>query len=247
MRALLLPLALLFAAGCGSAGVPGTSTTGGATRTGAGGAASAGTTGGAGGATSSSTSAGTTGGAGGSSAEATSGGSGGAPAPVWGAPQCPAPPEGVSVGKEIGQQLEDVVVKDCDGNDVSLTELCGASALWIFAASGTCPFCKTVSAQQEMIHAAYAARNLASVNILVENGQGNPPDANDCKVWRSKFGQQKVRTFYDPTGAVTALWPEPGTTSMSAFVDHDRLIVSKLVHTSDLVAIMAGIEGALEP
>ena len=87
---------------------------------------------------------------------------------------------------------------------------------------------------------------LASVNILVENGQGNPPDANDCKVWRSKFGQQKVRTFYDPTGAVTALWPEPGTTSMSAFVDEDRLIVSKLVHTSDLVAIMAGIEGALD-
>ncbi len=186
------------------------------------------------------------GGASGSTSASTTG-TGGVPAPIWGADQCPAAPPGVSVGVEVGQQLADIVLKDCDGNDVSLTELCGASALWIFAASATCPFCKSVSSQQEMIHAGYVARNLASVNILVENGQGDPPDANDCKVWRAKFGQQKVRTYFDPTGAVLALWPQPGTTSMSAFVDDERVIVSKLIHTADLVQIIAGIEASLEP
>ncbi|MFO0757630.1 MAG: hypothetical protein U0359_14130 [Byssovorax sp.] len=241
MLALVLTLA-----GCEQAsGGAGATSTGAATSTasvtaGAGGASSSATAGGAidpgTGGTATSTSGTTTG----------SGGSGGAAPPVWGADQCPATPPGATVGVETGQQLAPITVLDCDGNPASLDELCGASALWIFAASGTCPFCKSVSAQQEMIHAAYAAKNLASVNILVENGQGKPPDANDCKVWRAKFGQDKVRTYYDPTGTILALWPEPGVTSMSAFVDHDRIIVGKLVHTADLAAIMAGIQGALD-
>jgi hypothetical protein len=260
MRRSIAALTALVLAACSSSSTPGggapvDATTSSSAGAGGGSASSGGAT-----STSASvtTSAGSGGdpsaGSGGSSASAGgvggasgTGGSGGAMAVVWGADQCPPAPPGVSVGVEIGQQLGAIVVKDCDGNEVTLDELCGASALWIFAASGTCPFCKSVSAQQEMIHAAYAAKNLASVNVLVENGQGDPPDENDCKAWRAKFGQQKVRTYYDPTGAVLALWPEPGTTSMSAFVDKDRVLVSKLVHTADLVAIMAGIEGALEP
>ena len=50
--------------------------------------------------------------------------------------------------------------------------------------------------------------------------------------------------IYDPTGAVLALWPG-GSSSLSAFVDHQRIITGKLVHTADTAAIKAGIQKAL--
>ncbi len=217
-------------AGGGSAASTGSGAAGGAGGTGAGGEATAGT-GGSGSTTT--TSAASTG----------SGGGGGDPG--WGVDQCQSPPAGVAVGYAIGDQLPEIVVKDCDGNDVSLKELCGASALWIFAAYGWCPLCKSVSEQQEVIHDSFAGQDLASVNIIIENGQGSTPDENFCKTWRAKFGMEDVRTFYDPTGAILALWPEQGTSSMSAFLDNDRVLVSRFVHSADVAAIKAGIHGAL--
>jgi hypothetical protein len=165
--------------------------------------------------------------------------------PTWGADQCPATPPGVKVGFDVGDQMGDIVVKDCDGNDVSLTALCGASALFVFAAYGWCPLCKSVSSAQEALTDSFAGQNVASVNIVLENAQAQPADANYCKTWRAAHGQEDVVTLYDPTGAVLALWNGGGSTSYSAFIDSDRVIVSKLEHTADQNAIKAGIEGAL--
>lgn len=170
-------------------------------------------------------------------------GSGGGSA-VWGPSQCPAPPAGVNVGFNVGDQLADVIVKDCDGNDVSLQSYCGADALFIFAAHGWCPLCKSVSSQIESIHDSFAGMNLATVNIVVETGLGAPPDADYCKLWRQQNGEEDVVTLYDPTGAVLALWPG-GSSSLSAYVDKDRLITGKLVHTADISLIKGEIQGAL--
>lgn len=54
----------------------------------------------------------------------------------WGAELCPDAPAGVAKGYDTGQQLADIKLKDCDGNDVWLSDFCGASALWIFGAHG---------------------------------------------------------------------------------------------------------------
>jgi peroxiredoxin len=172
------------------------------------------------------------------------GGSGGGSAAIWGPEHCPAPSPDVNVGYNVGDRLPDIVVKDCDGNDVSLTAFCGADALFIFAAHGWCPLCKGFSAQAEAVHDSFAGKNLASVNIVVEKGSGDPPDAAYCKLWRDQHGLEDVATFYDPTGAVLALWS--GSSSLSAYVDQNRLITGKLVHDSNVDNIKAEIQKALD-
>lgn len=188
-------------------------------------------TGGSGAATTSSAS---TGGASGGS-----GGQGG-----LGPELCPGLPAGAQVGTDIGDQLPDITVKSCDGTDYSLKELCGAQGLWIFAAHGWCPLCQSVSNNAEFIHDGYAGQTLASVHIIVADAQNNPPDGPYCDLWRSQHGHEDVVTLYDPTGTILQLWPG-GSSSLSAFVDENRVITGKLVHTSDITQIKAGIDQAL--
>jgi len=230
MRLWILGVAAIGLLGCGAgadASATGSTSSSAASSTGAGGAGTGGAS-----ASSSASSSGSTGGAGGQ------GGAG------WGPAQCPPLPPGVKVGINEGDQLPDIVVKTCDGADYSLKELCGAQALWIFAAHGWCPLCQSVSSQADEIHDSFAGKGLASVNIVVADAQNNPPDAAYCALWRTQHNQQDVITLYDPTGAVLALWPG-GSSSLSAFVDHQRIITGKLVHTSDTAMIKAGIQKAL--
>jgi hypothetical protein len=237
MHGSLAGLALIALVGCSGGAASSTGDPPHDTTSASSGSAGSGGQGGAGG------SATTSSGTGGSD---TGGATGTGGAPPWGPDQCPPPPAGVKVGYEVGDQLPDIVVKDCDGNDVSLGAFCGASAFWIFAAHGWCPLCQSVSGQQEALVDGYAGQNVAAVNIVVEDGVSQPPTANYCKVWRDNWGLEDAVPLYDPTGAVLAIWGGPGSSSLSAFVDEDRVIVSKLVHTADVSAIKAGIQGALD-
>lgn len=214
---------------------------------GAGGTAGSGATAGSGGAGGETpTGAGGTSTGGNSTGGASTGGAGtGGDAPTWGPDQCPSPPDGVTVGIEVGQQLPELVVKDCDGNDYSLSELCGANGLWLFAAHGWCPLCQNVSSSAEAIHDSFAAQGLATAIIVVETGSSQPPGANYCKTWRDQFGLVDVVTLYDPTGAILEVWPGPSS-SLSAFVDSNRVIVSKLYHDGNIATIEANIQEALD-
>lgn len=161
-----------------------------------------------------------------------------------GADLCPEPEPPISSGFAVGDQLANVVVKDCEGNDVALDDFCGADGFWIFAAHGWCPLCQSVSGKQEGIVADYAG--LAAVNVLLENGTGGVPDEAYCALWRDTHGHDAVVTLFDPTGEVLALWPN-GSTSLSAFVDRDRIVRSKLEHESSETLIRQNIEAALAP
>ena len=163
----------------------------------------------------------------------------------WGGDKCPALASGVTSGLATGNQLSKIVVKDCDGNDVSLDQFCGASALWIFAAHGWCPHCQAVSKNAEAIHTSFAGRNLASVNILVENASYDVPTAQDCKAWRTANKLQNVVTLFDAKGATRGLW-DNNTTALSVFVNARRLIVGKS-HTDSTTALKGSIESALTP
>lgn len=149
------------------------------------------------------------------------------------------------MGFNIGDQIDDVIVRDCDDNVVSLTAFCGASATFLFGAFGWCPLCQQVSSEQEQITDKYAPQNVASVNIIIQNGQGAAPDANYCKTWRDNFGFKDTITLYDPTGASLAIWGFSSTSSLSAFLDKDRIIVNTLEHNGDVSLIQQNIDEAL--
>ena len=123
---------------------------------------------------------------------------------------------------------------------------CGAKALWIFAAHGWCPLCQSVSSKQEAILADYAEQGLVALNVIVVNGQSEPATPEYCQLWRETHGLQEVFSLHDPEENVLQLWPG-GSSSLSAFVDGDRIIRAKLVHDSSEASIRADIEQVLAP
>jgi hypothetical protein len=165
---------------------------------------------------------------------------------AWGPSKCPATPAGKNVGLATGEQLAKLVVKDCDGNDYALENVCGSSATWLFVAHGWCPYCKSVTKDAETTLASYAGRNLAAVNVLVENAASQPPTMTDCKAWRDTYALTNVVALYDPDGVTKGLF-DAGSSALSVFIDKDRVIRSKIIHTDDLAAIKSGIDGALAP
>lgn len=177
-----------------------------------------------------------------STSTASTGGGGDGGGLVLGPELCPT--DDVPVGVDIGDRLGSFEVRDCDGATVSLDAFCGAPALWIFAAHAWCPLCRSVSGKQEAILADFADRGLVAINVVAESVESGPPDAELCALWREQHGQMKVYTLYDPTQQILDLWPD-GTSSLSAFVDADRTIVSKLSHVSDETVIRAELERAL--
>lgn len=183
------------------------------------------------------------GGMGGSTSGGMGGGGSGGMGGGLGAEYCPDPIPGVDVGFAVGDQLADIVVKDCEGNDYSLQASCGAKGLHIFASHGWCPLCQSFSSKQEMLHDEYAAQGLASVNIVLEKASGAAPDADYCKLWRDQFGLSDVVTLYDPTGAAKVLWSN--TSSLSAFISADRVIISKMEHDANVNTIRTRIEEVL--
>jgi hypothetical protein len=178
------------------------------------------------------------------------GGGGVAPPPdggaAWGPTRGPPLPAGKTAGLATGNQLPKLVLKDCDGNDYALDSVCGSSATWLFVAHGWCPYCKSVTKDAETTLASYAGRNLAAVNVLVENAASLPPTMTDCKAWRDTYALTNVVALYDPEGVTKGLF-DAGSSALSVFIDKDRVIRSKAIHTDDLATIKAGIDGALAP
>ena len=165
---------------------------------------------------------------------------------AWGPSLCPTLPAGKTVGLASGQQLAKLTVKDCDGNDYALENVCGSSATWLFVAHGWCPYCKSVSKNAEATLASYAGKNVAAVNILVESAASQPPTMTDCKAWRDIHGLTNVVALYDPDGVTKGLF-DAGSSALSVFIDRDRVIRGKIIHTDDVAMIKAGIDGALAP
>jgi hypothetical protein len=157
-------------------------------------------------------------------------------------PSTPAPATGTPKRTPIGKY----VVKDCDGNDYALESAYGASATWLFVAHGWCPYCRSATKQAEAVLASYAGKNVAAVNVLVENAQSQPPTITDCKAWRDTHQLTNVIALYDPAGVTKELF-DAGSSALSVFIDKDRVIRSKIIHTDDVTAIKAGIDAALLP
>ena len=164
----------------------------------------------------------------------------------WGPTKCPALPTGKQVGLATGQQIAQLTVKDCDGNDYALENVCGADATWLSVSHGWCPYCRSSTQNSETILASYAGKNVAAVNVLVQNAQSQPPTMTDCKAWRDTYKLKNVIALYDPAGVTLGLFDSPSS-ALGVYLDKDRVIRSKTVHTSDTGLIKGGIDGALAP
>lgn len=161
----------------------------------------------------------------------------------WGPERCAAPPAGTSVGYARLDQMGPLSLKSCGGATVTLSDVCGADATWLYFVHMWCPSCQQLGAMSEAIADDYATRNVASINIVVEDFGGQRPDEEDCRAWREKFGQQDVITLFDPNGDSFVMWEQPYT-SLNAVLD-DKQVIKTKVHTAADRDIRWSIESRL--
>lgn len=162
----------------------------------------------------------------------------------WGAAACPPLPAGVAAGFLRGDQLGELVLRDCEGNAFDVREVCGARAVWLSFAHGWCPHCRENGSNMERIHGdAAAAGDLASLNVIVEDNDFDTPTELVCSAWRSEYAQDRVLTLFDPTGASLVLWEE-NVTALNVMLDDRRVIADKL-HTDVEEELRAALSNVL--
>jgi hypothetical protein len=164
----------------------------------------------------------------------------------WGTDQCPALPTNVASGFLVGDQLGELVLKDCDGADVDLRELCGADVLWLSIAHAWCPHCRENGANMERMRNELAedGDGIAAISILIDGNElGTPATAELCTGWRAQFGQDLVLTLFDPDERSMQLF-ERSVTALNVVIDRNRVIRDKL-HTDVEEDILAAINAVL--
>ncbi|MEZ4376253.1 MAG: redoxin family protein [Polyangiaceae bacterium] len=187
----LVALGLLTAqAGCGGDGASDSGGQGGAAgAAGDGGATTGGaTTGGA-----------TTGGAGGDvqgSGGSAAGGSGGA------ANTLSCPPSG-PYGSDVGDVFPDVTLYDCDGNAVSLHDLCEAPVSVVYTFAAWCPVCRShmESGRPNQLLAAHAAEGLQEWVVVTQKTDGSDADAQLCALTRDTYSLTP-KVLFDPNDSL---------------------------------------------
>lgn len=107
-------------------------------------------------------------------------------------PECEAacspvcPPEAPH-GCKIGKTLKDWVFNDCEGNSVSIHDLCGADALLVYVFYGWCNSCFDFLREASQLHDNYSSRGLEVVIISIENSLFEPVTEEYCLGLRETF------------------------------------------------------------
>jgi thiol-disulfide isomerase/thioredoxin len=158
----------------------------------------------------------------------------------WGVDQCAAPAG--NVGFEVGDSLGALEVRACDsGAVVSVDELCGAQATWLFVAHTHCPTCKATAGFTPAVAAQVADKDVAIAHIVYND------DGTSCAAWRDAFelaAIPSVRVYEDPTGAAWSALKSASYTAPSVFVDESRVITFK-AHGLSESEVRSQIDAAL--
>ncbi len=119
-----------------------------------------------------------------------------------GASLCPpTPPFGRAPGETIGE----LVLRDCDGVEHSLHELCDRQAVWLFEFADWCPPCRSfASSDANRIYRAFSSESFAAWMVISEDAGFAAPDAADCAAIRDRYGIE-MPVLIDPTGALQSL------------------------------------------
>lgn len=160
----------------------------------------------------------------------------------WGQGVCETP---TNAGYQVGDQLDDLVFKACDGTAFDVRELCGADAVWISVAHAWCPHCQKNADQMEGVLADFRddGHEVAGVNVLVHDHDFDTPTEEVCEAWRTSYGQRFALTLFDDED-VNALILDTNQTALNMVIDADRVITAK-VHTDVQDTIRGLIDDAL--
>ncbi|MGE0322770.1 MAG: peroxiredoxin family protein [Polyangiaceae bacterium] len=184
----------------GQGGTAGAAGDGGAAQGGAAqGGSGAGTVGGAGGEGGTAQGGATTGGAGGDapgSGGSAAGGSGGA------ASTLSCPPTG-PYGSDVGDVFPDVTLYDCDGNAVSLHDLCEARVSVVYTFAAWCPVCRShmESGRPNQLLAAHEAQGLQEWVVVTQKTDGSDADAQLCALTRDTYSLTP-KVLFDPNDSL---------------------------------------------
>ena len=97
-------------------------------------------------------------------------------------------PEG-PYGSHIGDRLEDFVLRDCDGNDVSFGQgLSQAELVLLNVGAGWCgPCIEETRVMEEEIFQPFCSRGLRIVQVLFEDADALPTTSLFCQQWRDEY------------------------------------------------------------
>lgn len=113
-----------------------------------------------------------------------------------------------ATGAQIGQVPEDVVLQDCEGNEVRLRSLCEERAAWVFIYTGWCPPCQTVARQAQAFANRFAGEGFASYFVISETQEFSEPDAEYCAGIREQF-RLTMPVLIDPGKTLPAAVDNP--------------------------------------
>lgn len=156
----------------------------------------------------------------------------------------PPPP----YGTKIGDRFQDFTLKDCDGNQISFSNILGGSKLVLFNVSaGWCaPCANEAEILEKEIHQAFCNQGLGVVQVLFEDEKGYPAGADFCKRWTDKF-DLRFPVLVDPDFTMKSYFEGnvSGQTPLNMLIDRDAMIRYKATgpipsdfkqHISDLLS-----------
>ena len=95
----------------------------------------------------------------------------------------------------IGEHICNLQLTDSNGNQFKLYEHYGRPII-IDLSAEWCGICKNTADAGEEFMVGWSEHNLLWVNILMENDQGQPPDATDISEWLSLSNAQNSVLLY---------------------------------------------------
>jgi peroxiredoxin len=158
------------------------------------------------------------------------------PAPVAASPQA-SPESNLPTGTQVGQVPPDFVLKDAQGQPVSLTSFRGRPVLLIFWASW-CTHCQATMPRIESIYEQYSDQGLAVIGVSV------PGLSGETKESALAFVQQKGITFpivFDEGASAYREYQVVGVPTL-IFVDRNGVIVSNHAGEMDIQSLQAQIQ-----
>ncbi|MFW5740970.1 MAG: peroxiredoxin family protein [Myxococcota bacterium] len=135
-----------------------------------------------------------------------SGGGTGAMADTGGASSPATCPPNGPFGSVPGEVAPNVILYDCEGNEVQLHDLCGLDAAFIYTFAGWCPTCKSFASSDKPneIYAKYKDESFDMWFVVTAPASPGTPTQDTCATYRDQYGLQ-MNVLYDPEGATQSL------------------------------------------
>ncbi|MBW2456569.1 MAG: TlpA family protein disulfide reductase [Deltaproteobacteria bacterium] len=141
-----------------------------------------------------------------------------------GGPSCGAAVQPFGIDPGAGESVPDLEVTACDGTRVTLDELrCPASLTLLSVGAGWCQPCQEEAPMLEAAAAELGDEGVVIVQILFEDGDGDPATSLFCQQWTDAF-DLTIPVYVDPLGQSTELFDQAAT-PLNVVVDREGRVL----------------------